>query len=166
MTPTPAELRQELLSGPTPQLSDPLERGIADLDRLAAEVGGAALDPAVFGSGGAAFLWEDLLSLEDAVAAAGGVLAALTPDAQAGLLLKLVLFWRKLRIVRVMLDQGQYRVMRTVKRHPRCTPAEVARRLGRPEAEVVPVVNALKAKEYRNGVMLLEEKDGRLTTQF
>src|SRR5687767_13702500 len=110
MKPTPEELRDELRSGRLAHLAGPLEEGITQLNKLAEQIGAAALDPKVDlfglrGGGGAAFLWEDLLSLEDAADAADGMWGALDPATQVKLVLKLVLFWRKLRGIRVNLDR-------------------------------------------------------------
>lgn len=167
MEPTPEQLRVELLAGPAKDLAAPLAARIADINTLAAKVGFAELDPKLFGDGGAAFLWEDLLSLDDAAAGSKGLLDVLTdPEARAELLLKLVMFWSTLRGVRVMLNEPEYRVMKAVKRQPG-TLAEVAARLEKSAAEVAPVVAALKEKKYKDGIKLLDEDAaGRLTTRF
>jgi hypothetical protein len=165
MNPTPPDLREELQAGPFAYLAGPLEQGITDLGQLAREIGAAALDPNVLGGGGAAFLWEDLLSLEDVTAVAGESLKALDPETQVKLLLKMVLFWRKLRGVRVALGKEEYQVMKAVKQKSG-TVAEIAARLGMPAEAVGPVVDVLKAKRYRDGIMLLEETGGIFSTQF
>src|SRR5262249_39934539 len=134
MKPSPPELEAELRSGLFTLLVEPLKQGIADLDRLAAEIGVAALDPNLFGGGGTAVLWEDLLSLEDVATVVGGALKPLAPKTQVELLLKLVLFWRKLRNVRVALGKEEYQILRAVKQKPG-TVAELAAQLGKPEAE-------------------------------
>ena len=165
MIPSLADVREELRAGPFADLAEPLEQGVADLNRLAAECGVAALDPNVLGDGGAAFLWEDLLSLEDAASVAGDTIKALDPEEQVKLVLKLMLFWRKLRGVRVSLGKSEYRIIKEVKRKPG-TLAEIAVRLGDSEETVGPVVRELAARRYRGDIMLLEEKGGILSTQF
>jgi HAMP domain-containing protein len=156
------QLRQSVGEG---ALADSLVRQIDDINELAAEVGAAALDPNLFAEGGQAFLWEDLLSLEDAKRLLGGILNPMDVATQAKILLKLVLFWRKLREVRVGLDKNQYLTLKAVKGGAHSVEA-IAANLNRRVEEIRQVVDSLKAKRYRGDVPLLEEKDGALSTRF
>jgi hypothetical protein len=164
-TPTALELQTELQSKFPQQLIDQLQLKITDIAKIAEQTGTAALDNDLWGGGGAAFLWEDLLSLEDATSAASGVLDYLNPVAQAEFLLKLVRFWAKLRNVRVKLDKERYQIMKAVKRKPQ-TVQELAKTLGVEVMQLTATVDALTKTKYRDDIMLLEEKQGILSTRF
>jgi DNA-binding MarR family transcriptional regulator len=104
--------------------------------------------------------------MEDVADTAEGVWGALDLATQIKLVLTLVLFWRKLRGVRVNLDRDQFQAMKAVKRNQPIPTADLAAKLGRPPAEVQPVVDALKAMKYRDEITLLEESGGLLRTRF
>jgi hypothetical protein len=156
------ELREVV---PDDRLRDEVVVRIREIDKVAARTGDAALERNLLAEGGQAFLWEDLLSLEEAAGLLASVGSLTDFGTQAELLVKLVLFWRKLRGVRVALDGDEYRVMKAVKRGADSV-EQVAQKLGWPADRAHPVVDRLKAKRYRGDIMLLEESDGALSTEF
>jgi len=124
-----------------------------------------ALDRSLDEPGGAAFLWEDVLALGDAYDLLRSVLDDLSPERASGVLVKLVLAWRRLRQVRVALDADEFEVLLAVKRGARDTASIAANSKLSPDRVLV-VVNGLKARTYKPGVPLVETDASGLLTRF
>ena len=123
------------------------------------------LDPNITGGGGAAFLWEDVVALGDAVDAAVDLLGDFSPTDGAKLLWSMVGLWRQLRKVRVELTRDEFRVLRAIKRGNRTVPAIAAYATLAP-ATVDDVVRRLQSRRYREEIPLVEAGQDGLSTRF
>lgn len=127
-----------------------------------------SIDRNIDGPGGQAFLWEDVLTLSDALDAFGdvpGSISAIDPSQLATVLLKLLGTWKKLRAVRVPLDENQFKVLRAIKRGQSNVDG-IASYAGLDKTVVEATVASLKAAKYRDDLTLVEDAGGTLTTRF
>ncbi len=124
-----------------------------------------ALDPSVVEKGGMVFLWDDVLSVGDAFDILDIAIDDFSPVEAARLLIRFALAWRKLRGVRVKLNELEFRVLAAVKKGANSM-KELSNLTGYKCEEINSIVNELKVREYRTGIYLLEGEDGSLSTKF
>jgi hypothetical protein len=141
------------------------QEAVGRLQDAAEEGSLKALDRSIGVSGGAAFLWDDVLSVGDAYELLSSALDLMPPDKAAHALITLALFWRRLRGVRIFLNEDEFQVLRAVKRGA-TTVSSVVTRTNLTTEAASDVVERLKRLPYKEGIFLLEEDDGQLRTQF
>jgi hypothetical protein len=124
-----------------------------------------ATDPSLTGAGGAAFLWEDVLTIGDLVDVLRPMLGGFAPNESAKLLVKLLSTWGQLRRTRVMLSKAEFAVLLAVKRG-RKTAAEISAYTGIDRPTVQSTIDALSARHYKEEITLLEGSPDALATKF
>lgn len=130
------------------------------------EAGWQALDPKIpVSKGGTAFLWSDILGIGDAADVAGELLGDFTPLDAAKILLKMAVFWRQLRSIRVDLTREQFMVLRAVKKGNSDTKS-IAGYTGLPQDTVDRVVSELQKLRYKEDIPLIETSEGGLNSKF
>jgi len=151
------------LEGPTGREGEIASRLIELLDRRTE--GRAAIESGIFGSGGYAFAWEDVLGLSDAAAATAAVIANLPVADAALVLLAIFEFWKRLRRNRIELTKNEMRVLLAVKRGCR-TARAIAASAGLDESAAASVVDGLKSRFYHDRIPLMEGGEGGFSTDF
>ncbi len=124
-----------------------------------------ALDGNLNNQGGFAFLWEDVLAVQDILTAAKSVIKGIPPEEAASLIRKLILFWSKLRGVRVKLTKAEFDILKMVK-SGYTTTDQLVQQLNLTADEVLVVVDELKSRRYRDDIPLLKETETGYATDF
>jgi hypothetical protein len=115
-------------------------------------------------AGGYAFLWSDVLVLEELIPLLHNSLS--DPNQVVPLLKQIFTMWQKIREIRVPLSDNQYRVLSCVKSGI-SNPRDIASSTGLLEVKVMETLNELKVIEYgENGLTLVNQDKDAWSTEF